>query len=260
MKLSKNTKKLIKSSLAKKLFLILGVILILFFLFNDLLMNWYVEGGGISVVPNVAGMKYDEAVRMLDSLGFEPKKGDVRLDRDKPADIVISQNPSEGMTVKTGRRIYMVVSAGEITVTVPNIKGRTIRDAQFQLEREGLKLGSLDYQYSEEFPSGTIISQKTNPGVKVKRDISISCIVSQGVDDGSVQVPDVTGKQLSEAERILQSIGLIIGNITYIPSNDLLPNTVVDQYPRLGEKSLPNKKVDLIVIQSGEKKESFREN
>jgi eukaryotic-like serine/threonine-protein kinase len=260
MKLSKKLNKLIKSSFAKKIFFVLAGLLILFFLFNDILMKWYVNREGTSIVPNVIGMKYDDAVRLLDSLGYEPRKGDVRLDREHPADIVIIQNPVEGMKVKSGRRVYMVVSAGEITVTVPNIKGRTLRDARFQLEREGLKLGAVEYQFSDEFPPGTVISQKVSAGAKVKRDVYISCTVSQGVNDDLIQIPDVTGKPLNEAEKILQASGLIIGNITFIPSNDLLPNTVVDQYPRLGEKALLDKKVDLIVVQSGDKKEILREN
>jgi beta-lactam-binding protein with PASTA domain len=252
MKLNKKIIHILKSSLAKKLFFVAGGLLVVFFLFNDFFMHWYVDKEATSIVPNVVGLKYEDAILLLDSLGFEPRKGDVRLDREHPADIVIVQNPQVGMKVKTGRRIYMTVSAGEITVIVPNIKGKTLRDARFRLEREGLKLGNVDYETSDEFPAGTVISQKIEPGTKVKRDITVSCIVSEGSEDNLIQIPDLTGKTLSDAEKLLKDSGLLVGNITYISSNDLLPNTVIDQYPRLGEKALPDKKVDLIVVQTND--------
>ncbi|MBI5021032.1 MAG: PASTA domain-containing protein [Ignavibacteriales bacterium] len=252
MKLNKKISKILKSSVSKKLFFAAGGLLILFFLFNDLFMYWYVNKEATSIVPNVVGLKYDEAVRLLDSLRFEPRKGDVRLDREHPADVVIVQNPPVGMKVKTGRRVYMTVSAGEITVIVPNIRGKTLRDARFQLEREGLRIGNIDYETSDEYPAGTVISQKIESGVKVKRDITVSCVVSIGSEDNLIQIPDLTGKTLADAEKLLKDSGLLVGNVTYISSNDLLPNTVIDQYPRLGEKALPDKKVDLIVVQSSD--------
>lgn len=246
----KGINQFLKSPAAKKIFFIGTGFLLFFFLFNDVLMHWYVDNETTATIPAVVGLKYEQAVSLLDSLGFEPRKGDVRMDREHPADIVIIQNPPEGAKVKTGRRVYLTVSAGEITVTVPDIKGRTLRDARFSLEKEGLRMGTVVYQSSDDFPAGTVMGQNVSPGSKLKKDVSVSCVVSQGSSDSVVQIPDVTGKSLAEAEKLLRDAGLIVGNITYISSNELLPNTVIDQYPRMGEKALPEKRVDLIVVQA----------
>ncbi|MBI1807239.1 MAG: PASTA domain-containing protein [Ignavibacteria bacterium] len=253
-------KKILTSNRSRKIFLYLGVILLLFFLCNDLVIPWYVNHGGVLTVPSVVGVNFDLAKRILDSLGLEGRQADVRLDREHPAGEVIIQNPMAGDKVKKGRRIYLTVSGGELLVTVPNVKGRTLRDARFGLEREGLKLGAVEYQSSEEFPTNTIIEQKIAPGTKVKKDVYVSVIVSQGSVSQSIIVPDVTGKTLTQAGIILSGSGLRSGNVTYIPSADLLPNTVVDQYPRGGERVINGQAVDLFVVQGAEKKKEILEN
>jgi beta-lactam-binding protein with PASTA domain len=61
-------------------------------------------------------------------------------------------------------------------------------------------------------------------------------------------------KTLSEAEAILQVNGLRRGNVSYAASTDLLPNTVIEQFPRKGEIVQKDQPVDLVVVQGGEKK------
>ncbi|MBI4546416.1 MAG: PASTA domain-containing protein [Ignavibacteriae bacterium] len=250
---------ILRSERAKKVFLVLALLLILFFICNDLLMPWYVNRGEIIVVPSVIGLTLEDAMRLLDSAGLEGRKGDVRMDREFPEGVVIIQNPPVGHKVKKGRRVYLTVSGGESIVIVPTLRGRTLRDAQFALEREGLKLGAIEYQFSDQFPPNTVIEQKVNAGATVKRNTYISIILSQGKSKEQITVPDLTGKTLSEAESILSSTGLSVGNITYVQSSDLLPNTVIEQYPRAHELVAYGQAVDLFVVQGGEKKKEIFE-
>ncbi len=247
-------KKILTSRTAKKLYLVFGLFLVLFVVCNDVVIPWYVNQGGIVKVPSVTGVPFDEAVRILDSIGLEPRKGDVRSDRSHKAGYVIIQNPIAGHEVKRGRRVYLTVSGGEVQVVVPNIKGRTLRDARFALEREGLQLGAIEYSTSDQFPPNTIMEQKIGAGAKVKRDTYVSIVVSQGSSSQTVTVPDVTGKPLSEAEAMITAAGLRRGNVTYAVSSDLLPNTVLEQFPRKGEIVAKDQPIDLVVVQGGEKR------
>ena len=235
------------------------VVFVLFFIFNDIILPWYVNEGGIVVVPSVIGMPVDDALKALASKGLEGRKGDVRLDKDHPAGIVIIQSPFPGDTVKKGRRVYVTVSGGEQLVSVPGVKGRTLRDAQFALERQGLKLGAVDYRASDSFPQNTVIEQAPGSGAMLKRDAYVSIVVSQGSTFQKVPVPDLAGKSLTEAKAILATNGLKLGNITYIPSADLLPNTIVEQFPRRGELVPAGQAVDLFVVQGGEKNKEIIE-
>jgi len=244
----------------RRIFLSGIVLLGLFFLVNDVILPLYVNGGGVATIPSIVGMKYEDAVIVLDSLGFEPRKGDSRLDKEHPAGVVIIQNPPSGSVVKVGRRVYLTVSAGEIHVQVPNLLGRTLRDSKFTLERVGLKLGAVEYQQSEEYPANTVMEQKIAPGVKVKRDVYVSIIISTGSTADKISVPDLTSKSVSAATEIMKSLGIEIGNISYIVSPDLLPNTIVDQYPRAGEMIGREQKVDLIVVREGQHPRDYYEN
>ncbi len=247
-------KKRLTSRTAKKAYLSLALLLVLFFVCNDVVIPWYVNQGGIVKVPAVTGKTFQEAVRILDSVGLEARKGDTRPDRSHPVGYVIIQNPLPDHEVKRGRRVYLSVSGGEQDVIVPNIKGRTLRDARFALEREELKLGAIEYQPSDQFPVNTIIEQKVAAGAHVRRDLYVSIVVSQGAASQTVPVPDLAGKTLGEAEALLLASGLKRGNVTYAPSNDLLPNTVIEQFPRKGEIVPKNQPIDLVVVQGGEKK------
>lgn len=253
-------KKTIDSRAGRKILGAGAILVALFLLANYLLIPWYVNQGGVVTVPGVVGLRYEDAERLLDSMGFAPRKGETRMDREHPAGVVVVQNPLEGSKVKRGRRVYLMVSGGELTVTVPNVRGRTLRDARFALEKEGLKLGGVEYAASEEFPANTVVEQKISPGSRVKRDVYVSLVVSQGSVAQKVTVPDVTGKNLAEAKTILAAAGLTVGNITEVPSIDLLPNTIVDQYPRTGELVPSGQAIDLFVVQGAEKKKEVLEN
>jgi hypothetical protein len=249
-----NFQKIIRSPRIKNIVIAFAILILLFIFVNSILLPWYVNQGGNIEVPSVTGKNFEGAKKTLDSLGFETRKGDVRRDHEHQAGIVLIQNPSAGEHVKHGRRIYLTVSGEEQLVIVPMIKGKTLREAKFALEREGIKLGTIEYQPSEEFPVNTIMEQKKAPGTQVKNDEYISVVVSQGTLAQKVAAPNLSGKTLTEATSILTAAGLKVGNITYLPSTELLPNTIIEQFPRAGEMVSNGQPIDLFVVQGGEKK------
>jgi beta-lactam-binding protein with PASTA domain len=255
-----SAKKIFSSPISRRVYLFLALLLVLFFLCNDFIIPWYVNQGGIVEVPSMVGLEFSAAKNILDSLHLEGRKADVRMDNEHPAGVVIIQNPAAGEKVKRGRRIYLTVSGGELDVNVPDIKGRTVRDTKFVLEREGLLMGTMEYQPSDSFPQNTIIEQHPSPGTKTKRESYVSVIVSQGSVFQKVAVPDLAGKTFKEANSILFQSGLKVGNITYLPSADLLPNTIIEQYPRAGEMVINGQAIDLFIVQGGEQKKEILEN
>jgi len=251
--------KILKKKSTKKVIFGFLLLLGLFVVCNSVLMPWYVNRGGMLNVPNVVGLKFEEATRLIDSLGLEPRNGGTKLDNQYPAGNVVIQNPAYGSVVKKGRRVYLTISGGEQKVFVPNLRGKSVRDAKFSLERNGLKLGDIENTPSDEFPENTIIGQSIASGTEVKKNSSISITVSQGKMTDKITVPNVVGKSFTEAEKTLGEAGLKIGQVTYQSSSILLPNTVVDQYPRNGEIVGYGEKVNLFVIKGGEKRKELIE-
>lgn len=245
--------KILLSKTLRPIYWIFGALTVSLFIVDTFVMPYYVNKGGTLIVPKVVGIKEEQAKRILDSLHLEPRRGEVRQDPSYPEGYVILQNPEAEQVVKSGRRVYLTISGGEQDVIVPSLRGRSIRDAKFALDRAALKQGAIQYQVSIELPEGTIITQDIPAGSKVKKNTYISVIVSAGESIDSIYIPSLIGKTFSEAQKILRDRGLRTGNITFQINEELLPNTVIDQLPRENEVVTTQKDVDLFISQTPDK-------
>ncbi|MBI3004420.1 MAG: PASTA domain-containing protein [Ignavibacteriales bacterium] len=223
------------------------VFLFLFLLMDNLVMPLYVQQGKSTRVPSVLGLPVEEARKVMTDSGLEFKETEPKADKEYPVGTVAFQNPAPGAEVKFGRNVYLTVSGGELLVLVPSLRGKSIRDGTFTLERFGLALGEITYQVSQDFPENTIIDQGIPTGTNVRKGSRIDIVVSQGKSVDRLPVPKVIMKTLTEAERAVVQQGFRVGNITYQVNLDLLPNTVIDQYPRSGEIAASGTAIDLFV-------------
>ncbi len=253
-------KDLFRSKITRIVLWSVGGFLFIVLLLDNIILPWYVNHGGTLVVPDVVGMPEADAFRVLDSLNLEPRKGEVHPDKDYPEGYVDAQNPVPRQIVKPRRRVYLTISGGEQLAVVPELKGRSLRDSKFALDRSGLKLGTVQRQISKEFPEGTIISQDVVSGAKVKHGSYIGVAESAGQLMDSLVVPNVIGKTLVDAQKILIQKGFKTGTITNQPNADLLPNTVIGQLPRPGDIASFGKTVDLFIAQAPEKKGVVQEH
>lgn len=230
-------------------YLLVGVLgfLFVYLLVDNVVMPLYVQQGKSTRVPSVLGMPIEEAQKVLADSGLGFKETEPKTDKQYPVGAVAQQNPSPGAEVKFGRNVYLTVSGGEVLVLVPSLRGKSVREGTFTLERFGLLLGVITYEVSLEFPENTIVDQGIASGTTVKKGSKINIIVSQGKSADRLPVPKVIMKALTEAERTVVQQGFRVGNVTYQVNLDLLPNTVIDQYPRAGELAASGTTIDLFV-------------
>jgi len=243
-------KNILQKPFIKKLLLFLAAVIVIILVFDYFIFPWYVSSPEITV-PEVKGLSEEEAIEKLEDANLEPVVGDTTYDVKFAKGTIILQKPAAGEIVKEGRRIYLFISGGEPLVMVPNLKGKSIRDAKFSLERIGLKLGRIEEVPSDN-PKDMIFDQEYAEGTRLKKGSLVGIYISVGEGEGSVEVPDLVGKSLSEAEKILTENSLTIGKINYQRSFSLLPNTVLDQYPSKGNKVNPGDRVDLFVTKAAE--------
>jgi serine/threonine-protein kinase len=252
------TNRLFSLATNRKLLYALPSVVGLFVLFNNIVLPWYVNHGETLHVPDVMGLTLDSAKKVLQDQNLVPVEAETRPDPRAPAGTVVGQNPDVDAVVKNGRRVYLSISGGESQVVVPGLRGRSVRDAKFTLERSGLRMGDVEYTASDAYPEGTIIDQSVQPGLKLSKGAAVKIVISRGKELQQTTVPDFTGKTLSEVERIIAQQGLKLGNITYQASFDLIPNTVVDQFPRAAESVPKGQAIDLFVIKAGKPKEEIQ--
>jgi serine/threonine-protein kinase len=240
-------------------YIAISVFVVIMTVFDSIIMPWYVSKPTVAI-PTVVGMKEADAITLLKSLNLEPLRGDTRMDKQYPEGTVVAQNPDPQQYVKEGRRVYLTISGGEKLVVIPSFKGSTLRNAKFTLDRLGLHEGALSYAVSTEFPEGTIMSQEPPQGAHIRHNGFVNFMVSAGTSIDSITVPDLIGKSMTEAQKILLDRGLSVGTVTYQPSTDLLPNTVMEQVPRALEIVTVQKNVDLFIASPADGSKPGREN
>ncbi|PKL82855.1 MAG: hypothetical protein CVV24_08015 [Ignavibacteriae bacterium HGW-Ignavibacteriae-3] len=209
--------------------LLMAVFAVILVTVDYIVLPLYVSGTEVKV-PDVLGKNKDEAIKILKDANLNPIIQTSRFDQKYEKNQIIFQKPSANIAVKENRRIYLTVSGGDPLMKVPSVIGKTFRDATITVERYGLVLGTVDSVESE-FPANTIVEQQIPEGREIAKGTKINLKISIGPKQGMVRVPNLLSKSLSEAEIILKSLSLKLGNKIYINYPNTLPNTVVDQEP-----------------------------
>ncbi len=196
-------------------------------------------------VPDVEGRSVQDAIVMLESRGLEVMPPHEQYSEGVKAGVVMNQMPYAGATVKAGRRIYLTVSKGAEENMMPDLRGRTVREARLELLRMGMQLGNVTYVYNDSIPAERIISQSVDPGTKVSSNKSPSVLVSQG--PVAVHVPELVGRSLLEAKQILLDSGLVTGTITRLKVGFMMSNMIMDTEPPALAPVQPGTAVNLVV-------------
>jgi len=227
----------------KRLFLRFVLLTIGAVLFAFLLMR-LITGGREAEVPDIRGKEVTFALEELSRVGLNLKLLERRFDDHIPENCVISQNPRPGIGVKRGKEIKVIISKGSQKVFVPEVKGRSLRSAGITLRQRGLKIGKVARVYSDLIEEDTIMAQSLESGVEVDRDSVVNLLLSLGSYPTYFYMPDLIGRSLERASRIIESLRLQTGSITYEVDPELGGGMVLNQAPSFGfpvkEKSLVN--------------------
>jgi beta-lactam-binding protein with PASTA domain len=198
-------------------------------------------------VPSLVGKDVVDALQMLNAVGLNLVVEDREFHPTLPTNAIISQSPSEGKLLKSGRDIKVSLSKGTKMVDMPSVIGEPLMRAQAVLQENNLKIGSLAKIYRRGIEGNIIICQDPPAGSKVRREGIVNLLVSRGQEPVYYCMPDLTGKSVADAEQILQNFHLTVGNIDYELNERLAPDIVITQSPESGFRVLQGEKVNLQV-------------
>ena len=182
-------------------------------------------------IPRVVGMTIDAANAALEKVGFHSLRGESRYSKTAPEGIVLEQDPPAGSLQKRGSEVTLVVSSGQATATVPDVVGSTQQQAQIAIENAGFTFGSVSQQLSDQ-PRGAVIASDPAAGTTLPLPATVSIMLSQG--PATVQIPDLTGRTLADAQSALEQLGLHLGATSRDTSSFMPENTVLSQAPSPG--------------------------
>ncbi|PPK64166.1 PASTA domain-containing protein [Actinokineospora auranticolor] len=122
------------------------------------------KGPAPKPVPDVKGRTRDEAFQVLSQAGFEPFDGPAEFSPDVEGGRVIRTTPGANTQVEAegSKRVSVVVSSA---VTVPDLTGRTVPEAQALLGQSGLVMDLGPFSN----PSGRVFNQSPGAGSKLQR-------------------------------------------------------------------------------------------
>ncbi|MFI6678854.1 Stk1 family PASTA domain-containing Ser/Thr kinase [Kribbella sp. NPDC050470] len=193
-------------------------------------------------VPQLAGLDLEAAKRALDPIKLITGQINEQYNESVPAGRVIAFSPKFDTVVKPGTAVNLAISKGKRPITVPDTTGKSYRDASKELRRLGFVIGRTD-QYDEKVAEGKVISQSPNTGTLFAKD-KVQLVVSKGPP--LVEVPNVKGKRLADAQRILTEAGFTVK--TEKAPYGLGLNIVAAQNPGAKKKVKPGSEVVITVL------------
>ncbi len=139
------------------------------------------KGQEMTDVPDVVGKKSEEAKTLLTAAGFEVEI-DEEYDEEVEKDYVISQTPNGATQAAKGSKVTIVVSKGEEVkvAVVPDLKKKTVSEAEAALSEKNLKLGNVKQEYSDDIKDGLVIAQSISSGTEVKEGTAVDITISKG--------------------------------------------------------------------------------
>ena len=119
-------------------------------------------------------------------------------------------------------------------LTAPDFRGMTITAAEDNAKQHELTVIEAGSEFSDDYAAGEIMSQTPRQGSNVSKGDTISVIISKGPEDATV--PDVVGKNLDAATKLLKENNLDVGTVTEVYSDSYDAGEVVYQETDAGTK------------------------
>jgi beta-lactam-binding protein with PASTA domain len=139
-------------------------------------------------LPNVTGLKVQQAEQQLEAAGF--KWSVKRVASTRPKGIVTEQAPLAGVTAVKGTTVILSVSNGLKPVIVPSLVGQTQGAAVTQLTKLGLKSQLQNVPSTK--PVGLVVAQKPKAGAEVDKSSTVVLNISTGTGGSTTTVQTTT--------------------------------------------------------------------
>jgi eukaryotic-like serine/threonine-protein kinase len=134
-------------------------------------------------------------------------------------------------------------------LSVPDFVGQSLDEADKTADQTKLRLNIIDSVFIQGQKPGTVVAQTPSPSTKVKANRTIFLTIN-AFNPEKIDMPNLLNYPVRQAEAIIQTNGLRIGNISYVPN--LAKDFVLRQLYRnrdisSGSKIIKGSSVDLVV-------------
>jgi UDP-N-acetylmuramate--alanine ligase len=220
--------------------------LALIFLFIFWWLKFYTNHNQKIKVENMIGKPISEFQNTFSLAPFKLVIADSIFQLGKPGGIIVDQNPKPGSEVKKNRLIYLTITKYDPDIIssseLPPLYGNDFNQKTKELGQRGIftKIKSKKYDAGEPnhilevyYKDVLIVNdQIQNNGVNINKGDYLEMVVSTK-EEGDILLPDITCMTLSEADMILSSSNISLGEII---SKGVISDTsesyIIEQNPR----------------------------
>lgn len=138
------------------------------------------EAGTVVTVPDLTNQPVDQAKRIAETAGLAVTTIEAEYDPDHADQTVKAQDLAAGIRVGHGTTITLTPWTNkQPVVAVPDLKGKTIREAFTEVEKAKLKADIEGFAFDDTAEEGTIIAQSFKAGVKVGQNEAIALTIGK---------------------------------------------------------------------------------
>ncbi len=238
---------------------LVGVTLWFSYAFGYTIYKSYFEVPEEVEVPAITGKEVADAYRLLESVGLQLHVHESRHEKKIPERVIVSQDPAAGRKVRKNRAILAVVSLGPELLEVPDLRGKTVRDAEIILSNSRLRLGEVEFKAAVDGEPERILHQNPGAGEKVRKGEAIKLQVQKGAGSAMIDVPRWTGRPLYRLDTSIAKANLLLDEVSWVYSDFVPRGEVLKQSPDQGQRVRSQAKVALEVSAGPTSKNCFKQ-
>ncbi len=189
---------------------------------------------------------------------------------------ILKQYPLPGSKVKENRKVFLTLNAANPPqVKMPNLVDGSVKNAQLLLQSYGLERGEI--KYVPDLAQNAVLEQKYSgktikAGDFISKGSKIDLVVGDGLGNTTLEIPDLEGMELEDAEFLVVGSGLKLGSVMFrnqaLASRDPKNETqqaeqrlvIVRQSPASGRKIQIGEEVDVWLDVQTEQQETILDN
>jgi beta-lactam-binding protein with PASTA domain len=184
------------------------------------------------IAPTLLGQTERDAIAEAQELRLKAVVVEREPSDTYPKDVVVSQEPRPGTTVRAGRQISLVVSEGVHIFAMPDMRYESMREVQLDLSHYRLQLGHVRVVPDDDIPANHVVTQNPLPLSSVRVGATVDLLLSKG-PPSMVRVPRFVGLRIDRARELATREHIHLGQIVWTPFGPYGPphGEVVRQVP-----------------------------
>ncbi|MCL2649648.1 MAG: PASTA domain-containing protein [Candidatus Azobacteroides sp.] len=172
-------------------------------------LNVYTHHGEAVIVPDVRGLKIEQAVSFFEKNNLRFEVVDSVYNKTSAPGTIVETIPAAGTKVKKNRNIYVTINAYSAqTGITPEFKDQSLRQAIANLNAVGFKNVQIKYvpgAYRDLVIGLGYRGREVNPGERLRLDSQFVLLVSDGaqstdeLNEDSINHPETTDSSVDDS-------------------------------------------------------------